>query len=175
MHPLFSIISSQSGFIEMDLLQKMFLLVGHEKNVIHSKLVSNPFKKGKLQYLSAGVMHNILAQLQLKSRKIKKNNKQILPSSLSSDVIIFLILNNSLRGRPSAKRSMIVSLSRAFNLAGCKAIRARLHILDSVMVVRVALNSRFRWLKLRSPSFDVIGYVSKISKRISVSLNMLFG
>ena len=128
-----------------------------------------------MQYLSAGVMHNILAQLQLKSRKIKKNNKQILPSSLSSDVIIFLILNNSLRGRPSAKRSMIVSLSRAFNLVGCKAIHARLHILDSVMVVRVALNSRFRWLKLRSPSFDVIGYVSKISKRISVSLNMLFG
>ena len=43
MHPLFSIISSQSGFIEMDLLQKMFLLVGHEKNVIYSKLVNNPF------------------------------------------------------------------------------------------------------------------------------------
>ena len=42
-HPLFSIISSQSGFIEMDLLQKMFLLVGHEKNVIYSKLVNNPF------------------------------------------------------------------------------------------------------------------------------------
>ena len=30
-HPLFSIISSQSGFIEMDLSQKMFLMVGHEK------------------------------------------------------------------------------------------------------------------------------------------------
>ena len=45
MHPFFSIISSQSGFIEMDLLQKMFLLVGHEKNVIHSKLVNNPFNK----------------------------------------------------------------------------------------------------------------------------------
>ena len=45
MHPLFSIISSQSGFIEMDLLQKMFLLVGHEKNVIYSKLVNNPFKE----------------------------------------------------------------------------------------------------------------------------------
>ena len=43
-HPLFSIISSQSGFIEMDLLQKMFLLVGHEKNVIYSKFVNNPFK-----------------------------------------------------------------------------------------------------------------------------------
>ena len=43
-HPFFSIISSQSGFIEMDLLQKMFLLVGHEKNVIYSKLVNNPFK-----------------------------------------------------------------------------------------------------------------------------------
>ena len=47
-HPLFSIISSQSGFIEMDLLQKMFLLVGHEKNAIYSKLVSNPFKGGTL-------------------------------------------------------------------------------------------------------------------------------
>ena len=45
MHPFFSIISSQSGFIEMDLLQKMFLLVGHEKNVIYSKLVNNPFNK----------------------------------------------------------------------------------------------------------------------------------
>ena len=48
-HPLFSIISSQSGFIEMGLLQKMFLLVGHEKNifkyVIYSKLVNNPFKQ----------------------------------------------------------------------------------------------------------------------------------
>ena len=43
-HPLFSIISSQSGFIEMDLSQKMFLLVGHEKNVIYSKMVNNPFK-----------------------------------------------------------------------------------------------------------------------------------
>ena len=43
-HPLFSIILSQSGFIEMYLLQKMFLLVGHEKNVIYSKLVNNPFK-----------------------------------------------------------------------------------------------------------------------------------
>ena len=27
----------------MDLLQKMFLLVGHETNVIYSKLVNNPF------------------------------------------------------------------------------------------------------------------------------------
>ena len=45
-HPFFSIISSQSGFIEMDLLQKMFLLVGHEKNVIYSKLVNNPFNYG---------------------------------------------------------------------------------------------------------------------------------
>ena len=36
---------SQSGFIEMDLLQKMFLLVGHEKNVIYSKLVNNPFNE----------------------------------------------------------------------------------------------------------------------------------
>ena len=44
MHPLFSIIPSQSGFIEMDLLQKMFLLVGHEKNGIYSKFVANPFK-----------------------------------------------------------------------------------------------------------------------------------
>ena len=42
-HPFFSIISSQSGFIEMDLLQKIFFLVGHEKNVIYSKLVNNPF------------------------------------------------------------------------------------------------------------------------------------
>ena len=44
-HPIFSIISSQSCFIEMDLLQKMFLLLGHVKNVIYSKLVNNPFKK----------------------------------------------------------------------------------------------------------------------------------
>ena len=43
-HSIFSIISSQSCFIEMDLLQKMYLLVGHEKNVIYSKLVNNPFK-----------------------------------------------------------------------------------------------------------------------------------
>ena len=42
-HPLFSIISSQSGFIEIDLLQKMLLLVEREKNVIYSKLVNNPF------------------------------------------------------------------------------------------------------------------------------------
>ena len=44
-HPLFTIVSSQSGFIDMDLLQKMFLLEGHEKNVIYSKLVNNPFKQ----------------------------------------------------------------------------------------------------------------------------------
>jgi len=42
-HPIFSIISSQSCFIEMDLSQKMFLWLGHEKNVIYSKLVNNPF------------------------------------------------------------------------------------------------------------------------------------
>ena len=44
-HPLFSIISSQSGIIEMDLLQKNIFLVGHEKNVIYSKMVNNPFKR----------------------------------------------------------------------------------------------------------------------------------
>ena len=44
-HPFFSIISSQSGFIEMNLSQKMFLLVGHKKNVIYSKLVNNPFNE----------------------------------------------------------------------------------------------------------------------------------
>ena len=43
-HPFFSIISSQSCFIEMDLSQKMFLSLGHEKNVIYSNLVNNPFK-----------------------------------------------------------------------------------------------------------------------------------
>ena len=48
-HPFFSIISSQSGFIEMNLLQKMFLLVGHEKKVIYSKLVNNPFKQKTIQ------------------------------------------------------------------------------------------------------------------------------
>ena len=44
-HPFFSFISSQSGFIEMNLLQKMFLLVGARKNVIYSKLVNNPFNE----------------------------------------------------------------------------------------------------------------------------------
>ena len=44
-HPFFSIISSQNGFIEMDLSQKMFLSVGHEKNVKYSKLVNNPFNE----------------------------------------------------------------------------------------------------------------------------------
>ena len=43
-HPIFRIISSQSCFIKMDLSQKMILLLGHEKNVIYSKLVNNPFK-----------------------------------------------------------------------------------------------------------------------------------
>ena len=43
-HPIFSIIWSQGGFIEMDLLQKIFLLVGHEKDVIYLKLVNNPFE-----------------------------------------------------------------------------------------------------------------------------------
>ena len=33
----------------MDLLQKMFLLVGHEKNVIYSKLVNNPFKNTEIK------------------------------------------------------------------------------------------------------------------------------
>ena len=42
-HPIFSIISSQSCFIEMDLSQKMLLLLGHEKNFVYSKLVNNPF------------------------------------------------------------------------------------------------------------------------------------
>ena len=44
-HPILSIISSHSCFIEIDFLQKLFLLLGHEKNVICSKLVSNPFNK----------------------------------------------------------------------------------------------------------------------------------
>ena len=43
-HHFFSIISIQSCFIEMDLLQKVFLLLGHEKNAIYSKLVNSPFK-----------------------------------------------------------------------------------------------------------------------------------
>ena len=50
-HPFFSIISSQSGFIEMDLLQKMFLLVGHEKYVIYSKLVNNPFNHTRVSLM----------------------------------------------------------------------------------------------------------------------------
>ena len=33
----------ESCFIELDLLQKMILLLGYEKNVIYSKLVNNPF------------------------------------------------------------------------------------------------------------------------------------
>ena len=43
-HLIFSIISSQRCFIEMDLSLKIFLLLGHEKDVIYSKLVINPFK-----------------------------------------------------------------------------------------------------------------------------------
>ena len=59
-HPFFSFISSQSGFIEMNLLQKMFLLVGARKNVIYSKLVNNPFKLDRAtvnspQYVDSGV------------------------------------------------------------------------------------------------------------------------
>ena len=42
-HPIFTIISSQSCFIEMDLLQKIFHLLRHEKT-IYSKLVNNLFK-----------------------------------------------------------------------------------------------------------------------------------
>jgi len=34
---------SELFFIKMDLLRKMFLSLGHEKNDIHSKLVNNPF------------------------------------------------------------------------------------------------------------------------------------
>ena len=34
----------------MDLLQKMFLLLGQEKNVIYSKLVNNPFKETAYQF-----------------------------------------------------------------------------------------------------------------------------
>ena len=43
-HPTFSINSSQSCFIEMDLSQKMFLW-GHKKNVVYSKLVNSPFNE----------------------------------------------------------------------------------------------------------------------------------
>ena len=41
---IFSNISSQSCSIEMDLSQQMSLSLGHEKNVIYSNLVNNPFK-----------------------------------------------------------------------------------------------------------------------------------
>ena len=34
----------------------MFLLVGHEKNVIYSKLVNNPFKKEDLKFSLFGVV-----------------------------------------------------------------------------------------------------------------------
>ena len=44
-HPIFSIISSQNCFIDIDLLQKMFLLLGHEKDFEYLKLVNNPFKE----------------------------------------------------------------------------------------------------------------------------------
>ena len=43
-HPIFSIIPSQSCFIEMDLLWKMLLLLRHKKNYIYSKLVNNFIK-----------------------------------------------------------------------------------------------------------------------------------
>ena len=66
-HPLFSIISSQSGFIEMDLLQNMFLLVGHEKNVIYSKLVKNPFKEA---YRTINIYLSLI--LQEKNQQYKK-------------------------------------------------------------------------------------------------------
>ena len=60
-HPIFSIISSQTYFIEMDLLQKMFLLLGHEKNVIYSKLVNNPFKSSEKSTISENAfLHHIL-------------------------------------------------------------------------------------------------------------------
>ena len=58
-HPFFSIIPSQSGFIEMDLLQKIFLLVGHKKNVMYSKLVNNPFKP---TYAALNLLRAILWQ-----------------------------------------------------------------------------------------------------------------
>ena len=44
-HPIFSSTSSQNCSIEVDLEQKMSLLLRHEKNVIYSKLLNNPFFK----------------------------------------------------------------------------------------------------------------------------------
>ena len=49
-HLIFSIISSQSCFIEMDLSQKMCILLGHEKNFIYSKLLNNPFKLSRTDF-----------------------------------------------------------------------------------------------------------------------------
>ena len=42
--PIFSIISSQSIFYPDGPIKKKILLLRHEKNVIYSKLVNNPFK-----------------------------------------------------------------------------------------------------------------------------------
>ena len=88
-----------------------------------------------------------------------KNDEQILPSnsSKSSSLNLQILLKASRRGWASVKTSMMSSLLSAFNLAGCIAILARLQIRFSVILVRREVRSLLSWLKLLSPSLDVIG------------------
>ena len=59
-HPIFSIISSQNCFIEIDLSWKMFLLLRNEKNVMYLKLVNNPFNEGVQEYDEQKLRHEEL-------------------------------------------------------------------------------------------------------------------
>ena len=52
-------ISSQSCFIDIALLQKISLLLGHEKSVVYSKLVNNPFKCPKLTNMTFGLADKV--------------------------------------------------------------------------------------------------------------------
>ena len=103
-----------------------------------------------------------------------KNDQQILPSNSSESLSSQILFKASRRGLASAKRSMMSSLLSAFNLAGCIAILAKLQIRSSFMLVRRDVRSLLSWLKLLSPSLDVIGYVKISSTRILVWQKITF-
>ena len=95
----------------------------------------------------------------VKSRIKVKNDEQILPSdSLKLLLLSWQILwKCSRRGWASVKALITSSLLSEFNLAGCIAILAKLHIRPSVILVRREVRSLSSLLKLLSPSLDLIG------------------
>ena len=95
-----------------------------------------------------------------------EKEKKILPS--------LTYKKSNFRGCFFAKMLRILSVSILFSRRGCRDILARWSILSWVIELLLSVRSRFNVEKLRSPSFEVIGWVRTICSNFLVSFSMGF-